>query len=235
MHLMASVVVSSRQYFSSQHLWSSYDSARRCAALEAELLGVAHYTVEHRTLAMNAVMSAVAFLEGLANEAFQDAADKDSGQHVSPRIEPLSAADVARLSEFWGASKQGEKYVSVLDKFQMALLLCERERFAKGENPYQDAHYLVELRNDLTHARPVSQEHGVPDKKRQDGIATRFADNQLMVEATQNPWYPDKCLGAGCAQWAADSARKLAEAWCDRLGLEPYFIQEAEVDGRASD
>jgi hypothetical protein len=59
--------------------------------------------------------------------------------------------------------------------------------------------------------------HGAPDKKRQDGIATRSTDNQLMINATQNPWYPDRCLGAGCAQWAADSAKYLLKCGANDL------------------
>jgi hypothetical protein len=127
--------ISSRHYFSSLHLWSSIDSATRCEQREVELFSVAHYAMDHRVLVVNSVMSAVAFLEALANEVFQGAADRDAEAHVSPRVAPLSDSEVAALTTFWAASRQGERYVSVLDKFQIALLLCGKERLLADRNP----------------------------------------------------------------------------------------------------
>src|SRR5689334_14439775 len=96
--------VSSRQYLSMVHIWSAFDLAHKCDLLEAELLGIEHFTVEHRALVTNSVMSAVSFLEALANEVFQDAADRDAGTHDSPPIRTLTDQIVARLGEFWIAT-----------------------------------------------------------------------------------------------------------------------------------
>ena len=73
------ITVASRQYLSTLHLRSSENAAKQCAVREAELLGVTHYTIDHRSLAINAVLSAVAFLEALGNEVFQDAAAVTAG------------------------------------------------------------------------------------------------------------------------------------------------------------
>jgi hypothetical protein len=220
----ATATVSSRQYLSTLHLWSSEHAARQCSDREAELLGVAHYTIDHRNLAISAVLSAVAFLEALGNEVFQDAADRHRREHDSPRINALSDQTVARLGEFWQACKEGEKYVGVLDKLQMALLLADAEQFDAGAPPMQDAGYLVKIRNDLTHHRPISRVHGVEDKKyRDDGIVKRFPENQLLAHSPINPWFPDRCLGAGCAAWSATTARAVADEWSDRLTLPRHY------------
>jgi hypothetical protein len=117
------------------------------------------------------VLSAVAFLEALGNEVFQDAADRHRGEHDSPRIKALADNVAARFGEFWRACKEGEKYVGVLDKLQMALLLADAQQLDLGAAPMQDARYLVQLRNDLTHARPVSRVHRIEDSKyKNDGI-----------------------------------------------------------------
>lgn len=220
----ATATVASRQYLSTLHLWSSEHAAKQCAAREAELIGVAHYTIDHRSLAINAVLSAVAFLEALGNEVFQDAADRYRGEHKSPRINPLSDQVVARLGEFWHACKDGDKYVSVLDKLQMALLLADCQQLNAGAAPMQDAGYLIKIRNDVTHHRPVSRVHGEEDRKyKNDGIAKRFPENQLMAHSPMNPWFPDRCLGAGCAAWAAATARAVADEWTSRLALPRLY------------
>lgn len=220
------VHVSDRHYFSILHLWSTFTFARRCQEREDSLIGVTAYDAEHRSLAISSVLSAVAFLEGLSNEVFQDAADRDQGVYTSPHIVSFSDETVALYSAFWNAKKNGESYGRVLDKFQIALTLAGKPRFNKGCNPYQDAQYLITLRNDLVHARPKSRVHGEPDTKHDHGLAKRFKSNRLMENAGSNPWYPDKCLGAGCARWAAESAKRLADEWAVQLGLQAFYLQD---------
>ena len=85
--------------------------------LEAEKTGKSAFDIQHRAYAVSAVLSAVVFLEALVNETFQDAADG----HAS-RIAPLDQRYIALMGEFWNASEMGGRYVSILDKYQMALL-----------------------------------------------------------------------------------------------------------------
>ncbi len=161
---------------------------------------------------MTSVLAAVAFLEALVNETFQDAADGDSS-----RVSSLSEQCKALMSEFWVASKEGERYVGVLDKYQMALLFAQKERFDRGVNPYQAAADLIYLRNKLVHFRPAWHEQGEPDETEKK-LATRFKPSALLA-GTGNPWFPGKALGAGGAEWACTSARSFADAWTERLGI----------------
>ena len=44
-----------------------------------------------------------------------------------------------------------------------------------------------------------------------------------MAHAPMNPWFPDRCLGAGCAAWSASTARAVADEWTKRLGLPRFY------------
>jgi len=207
------VSVSSRHYLSSEHLWSALHNARRCRQLEDEFADKGNFYIEHRTSAMTSVLAAVAFLEAFVNETFQDAADT---RNVSSRIRPLSEQCRALMSQFWQATKNGERY-RLLEKYQMALLFAQEERFDTGANPYQDASDLVFLRNKLVHFRPAWQEWGKPDEV-EDRLKSKF-DPSAFLLGTGNQWFPGKAIGAGCAEWACTSSRNFADAWTERLDI----------------
>jgi hypothetical protein len=38
-----------------------------------------------------------------------------------------------------------------------------------------------------------------------------------------NPFYPDKCLGHGCAEWAVNSSIKFVDEFFEKLGSTPVF------------
>jgi hypothetical protein len=217
----ASTGISSRHYIASQHLWAARHQARLCAELEADD-DAAPFDIRHRTFAIGTVLSSVAFLEALVNEIFQDAAD--SATHISGRIEPLGEHCIALMAEFWNASEGGSRYVGVLDKFQMALLFADKPKFDSGANPYQDTKLLIGIRNRLVHFRPAWQTQGDigRDEQRMRG---KFADNRLMSEL-RNPWFPDKCLGAGCAEWSWQTSLRLADEWATRLEIPLTYVSD---------
>jgi hypothetical protein len=94
----------------------------------------------------------------------------------------------------------------------------------KGAAPYQDAWLLVQLRNALVHykpewiigAAPVAVRHEFEKK-----LANKFALNPFT--GAGNPFYPDKCLGHGCAKWSLMSSIAFINEFYVRLGMSaPY-------------
>jgi hypothetical protein len=213
---VGAVTASVRHYLTSQHLWSALHNARRCAELEFRYTGKEPFHIEHRTSAITTVLEAVAFLEALVNEVFQDATDT-AEDAANQRIAALGKQCIGLMAQFWEASKEGERYVSVLDKYQMALLFANKARLPTDANPYQHAKRLIDLRNTLVHFRPVSQTHGEKGKLEKD-LAGKFKPNALTTGVGYH-WFPDRCLGAGCTVWACTTSRNLADEWTGRLGI----------------
>ena len=171
-----------------------------------------------------AVLSAVAFLEAIVNEVWQDAADSGPGQHRfhGDRI-PENA--LATMRELWNGKENAERAMSTLSKFQIALVCAGHDRMDRGTEPYQSVDVLIDLRNALGHFKPQWwHDDGT-------GTANYIAALRDKLKGRENrqpignPWYPNKVLGAGCADWACDSAIAFARDWYGRMGL-------TEFDGR---
>jgi hypothetical protein len=150
----------------------------------------------------------------VANELFQDASHGDESY-----LAPLHPVVVQSLATFWDLT-EGEKVgLRPLSKFQAALRIARVEPFETGRRPYQDAKLVVELRNALMHYKPETLSAVEPHQFRK-ALAGKFPPDRL-IDTPGNPFFPDKCLGAGCAAWAVQSSKALADAFFARLGIQP--------------
>jgi hypothetical protein len=190
-------------------------SARSAARIEEEKRDDSspRFDPEHRAYVMSAVVMAVSFLEATINELFAQAADG--------RLKGLNADATRRLSGCWGL--EGFQTLSLLEKFNAAVLLTGNVPFTKGALPYQDVQLLVRLRNALVHYRPewmtaASEADATVERRRlEKSLKGKFPINPLIAKG--NPFWPDKCLGYGCAKWAVESAVKFADEFFSRMGL----------------
>ena len=132
----------------------------------------------------------------------------------------------------WRATKGGRN-LDPLEKWQWLLERCGHDRLERGAPPIQDAALLVRLRNALVHFKPediaADEEHEL-----EKGLRGKFADNRLM-EGSGNPWWPSHGLGHGCIEWAACSARAVADRALEDVGVSPNYrrIETAGWNGRA--
>ena len=203
--------VSVRAYFSAYHLWA----AKRFAKLADETEGIDGFNIANRAYVTNAVLSAVAFLEAAINEIYDDAVDGHE-----PYVKSLSVATKACLTHLWTRRKSLERS-PVLRKYQKALHCAGLPVFDEGTLPYEDADLLVQLRNTLIHARPITRETGEMshlDKM----LSKRFPPNRPMAKMG-NPYFPDQCLGAGCAYWAVTAAVNFADKFFDCMDVRPNY------------
>jgi hypothetical protein len=104
--------------------------------------------------------------------------------------------------------------ISVLTKYQVALTAAGKPLMEPGTLPYQDAAFLVKLRDRLMHYKPQWQ--GDDPHELEKKLRNKFLVNQLVPSG---PWYPNQCLGAGCAQWARDTAIDLVNTWWESMGI----------------
>lgn len=43
------------------------------------------------------------------------------------------------------------------------------------------------------------------------------------MQKSNNPFFPDYCLGYGCAKWACSVAEKFTNAFFSKIGIEPNY------------
>ena len=164
---------------------------------------------QHRAYVVGAVVSATMAMETCINEIYLDACNKDR-----QKLSRLDEHEMALLAEWW---PHLERHVKILLKYQHALLVVGKPALPKGENPYQDADNLVHLRNALTHYKPEWDNALKMHADIRARLEGKFAVNPLAPDA--HLWFPDRCLGSGCAKWAVGAAEEFVRAFCERLGI----------------
>jgi hypothetical protein len=209
-----SPILSLRIYFSTYHLWAARHFAQLTAKAEAAPGRVPRFEFEHRALATNTILSAVAFLEAAINELFQDASDA----HPS-YVQSLKKEGLAALADAWD---DGADWLNILTKYQLACRLVGVQAFDRGVEPFQSAKLLIQLRNALVHYKPSSRSAG-DETSLEQGLSAKFAPNHLMEGSPGNPYFPDKCLGAGCTMWAVYTVEQFATEFFARIGVQPNF------------
>ncbi|WP_280381957.1 hypothetical protein [Nocardia wallacei] len=219
--------VQAREPLTAQHLWAALHFAQLCKRQEDEITkaGRSGPYFPHRAYAMAAVKFSVSFLESLVNDLYSDAADPYMS--TSGRMKVLAPEVISELADIWvNAEADGSKTrIQLLDKYQTALSLAGAARFAKNENTYCAAADLIFLRNELVHFKVGWQKVGASQNEAshiERRLKPKFATNQQLIG---DPWFPNKCLGAGCARWACTAAGEFADEWLSRLALPQDYKQ----------
>jgi hypothetical protein len=193
-------------------------AARQCDEREQELVSSGRLNIDlaHRADAVSAILSAVAFLEAFVNETFSDAADSPVGTY---RTEGLDTATIDRMRQFWsGGVVTIERSITVLQKYQLALVCADMPQLEAGHEPAQSVTALVALRNALVHFMPETQ--GDDSVHRLEKVLKgRLTPNRQGI----GPLYPNGVLAAGGASWACSAAMNLVIEWQQLLGLAYDF------------
>jgi len=206
-----------RAYYSSYHLWAARHFTRLAREIEDRHEGQPVFDIAHRGYVTGSILSAVAFLEAAVNEVFQDAADGHSS-YIAPLGDELIAMLASLLS---GDKVRSVSFWPTLEKYQVILLFSRKPVFDKGLAPYQDALLVTMLRNALTHFSPQTLTTHTRDEMAQS-LQGKFDPNHLMV-GSGNPFFPDHCLGSGCAEWAVGAVHKYSDEFFERIGLQPNY------------
>jgi hypothetical protein len=212
-----SVTAIMRVYFSSYHLWAASHFRHLTGLREKAVSKKPIFDVQHRAYVTNSILSSVAFLEAAINELYQDSYD----QHES-YLKSLCAEDKKRIAFLWQLTEENNKAAfSILEKYQLALVMAGKPELSTGAKPYQDAALVIKIRNELMHYKPKSL-GGELQHKLEKQLKAKFPENELMAESG-NPYFPDKCLGYGCATWAVKSVIDFANRVFDELNVQPNY------------
>jgi hypothetical protein len=117
-------------------------------------------------------------------------------------------------------------------RYQVALQSVDAERFNERRATYRNVQRLLELRDALVHHQPERHDEQRRHQRLQRRLRNRFAPNTLL--AARARWFPDLCLGAGCATWALRSAEAYSDEFCGRMGI-PSRVRPAPASRRRGD
>jgi len=213
-----------KNYLSLYHIQAAAYFARQCWKIETCEGEISQNydndsALEHRALVMACIASSVSFLEAMINEWFADAAD---AQRKGKRIKQLDENTQSLMASLWDVETYA-RTASTLEKYQAALRLSKKATYQKGENPFQDAKILIELRNALLHFKPEWVLANVGDADQADlpsleiKLRNKFPVNPFLKDA--RPLFPTQCMSHGCAQWATYSAISFVGEFYLRMGI----------------
>jgi hypothetical protein len=180
--------------------------------------------LRHEAFMLNSVLSSVAFLEATINELYADAAD-DASLFADEEHTQL----LHRIRERWANEKNFDR-APLLTKYQKILHIAGTAPFTEGDQAFDNVRDLIEIRNHLMHYRREwveVQENGAAcggettAEKFARALRRKFAMNPFAPKNL--PFFPDQCLGHGCAEWAVVNSLIFADAFFRKLGLPaPY-------------
>ena len=161
----------------------------------------------YRAYVTAAVLSSVAYLSASINELYLEV------RKLSQSGQPHVRRELNLLVEAWPRISR----VQVLQRYQLALAVADADQYNPTRMPYHDADSLIRLRDAL-----ISYDAEWDDEKGkhhtlQERLAHRFEPSPLV--SSRRPWFPDRCLGAGCAKWAVETVQVFTNDFYSRMAL----------------
>ena len=194
--------------FQREHLLAAGYFVTMAKRIESRGTGVGpEGMTRHRASVTGAIVSSVAFLESSINELyleFQRAGD--DGSSIPTRAH-------TQLESLWPSADGAPLTL----RYQVALQAVDAERFNDRRSTYKNVERLLELRDALVHHQPERHDERQRHQSLQRRLRTCFAPNTLLAPRAR--WFPDLCLGAGCATWALRSAEAFSDEFCRRMGI----------------
>ena len=202
-----------QELFAMQHLWTARHAARLCKERETQVISKRSVDTELRSHAMVSIFFAAAFLEALVNEVILGMLDAHG---PSSRTSGIPHSTIPAFRQLW----KKERQLGIRGKYQEALSVVEARQYDKRRDPAKGMMLVIELRNHFVHHQPewrdIDAEHHFERALTSAGVAP----NQ---QALGPPWFTNKALGAGIAEWSCDVSTRFARSWWKRIGLKGKF------------
>ena len=223
------IVIQFRDCFSVRYIQSAALLCRLGYDLEQEYVASGELSagqcIQHETFILNALFSTVAFLESTINELWSDAADN---AYFFP--EETTEALLRAVGEKW----KNENYFDrtpLPAKYQKILEIGRKPQFSENDPDFSGIKDLIGIRNYLMHYRrewvviQTGQATGVHRETNAEKferiLKDKFVENPISRKNL--PFFPDRCLGHGCAEWAVKTSLSFTDRFFGDLGLPaPY-------------
>ena len=204
------IVATTRERLYRQHIYSAHLFAERANALEGhEPAAISEEDRwRHRAYVTGAVFAAAAFLEASINDLYIEM--QNLSQSGQPRLPPR---EQALLSRVWPEVSGSP----ILHKYQVALSLADADSYDENKPPHVDADSLLRLRDELLSCNAEWEDKKGKHQSLEKRLKNKFLPNTLASRG--DPWFPDRCLGAGCAIWAVKTVQIFSDDFCLRMGI----------------
>jgi hypothetical protein len=197
-----------RDRLSRHHIFSAHKFAEGAEEIEAQEGDVPQEDKwRYRAYVTGAVLDAVAYLSSSINELYLDVRKLGGGEQPNLRRE------LDLLVEAWPRISR----VQVLQRYQLALSVADADQYNPESAPYLDTDSLIRLRDALLSYDPTWTDERGKTHTLEDRIRKKFPPSPLV--SARRPWFPDRCLGSGCAKWAVKTVQIFTNDFYRRMSL----------------
>jgi len=211
----------SRDKLSRHHIISAHHFAKSAEVIEAHGGDVPQSEKwQYRAFVSGAVLSSVAYLSASINELYLDV------RKVSQEGQPQVRRELDLLLDAWPRISK----VQVLQRYQLALAVADADQYNPARMPYCDAENLVRLRDALLSYDPDWDDERGKHHSLEERLKEKFPPSPLV--SSRRPWFPDQCLGSGCALWAVETVQVFTNDFYRRMSLPGRPLVGGE-DGEA--
>lgn len=201
------------------HLFAAGFFAEQATAYEQNIIEPTEsQRREHRGYVLGTLFTATAFMEASINELYLAALDADARSELG-----LADSSAEALGQKWRAKGKDRRW-SLMNKFQDALKSSQLPPYDEAAVPFIDALTLVALRNATTEYAAKWQGSPVKDAEIEEKLRGRFAESRFAQPG--HAFFPHRCLGAGCARWAASAASIFVADFRERMGLKGDLVSD---------
>jgi hypothetical protein len=198
----------SRDRLSRHHIISAHHFAEDAEAIEAQGGDIPQAEKwRYRASVTAAVLSSVAYLSACINELYLEV--RKLGQEGDSQMR----RELDLLVQAWPTIAR----VQVLQRFQLALSVADADQYNADQMPYVDADSLIRLRDALLSYDAEWDEGGGQRHTLEDRLSGKFQGSPLV--SSQRPWFPDRCLGSGCARWSVLTVQLFVNDFYSRMAL----------------
>ena len=215
----SAVSLSLKANFSDNHMLSAAHFARQSAIIETNYKYeiTEELRAEHKAYVTGAIIASVASLEATINEVFISAVDDENlFEDFDPTIPKI-------LAELWNLDVV--KKTRFLEKCRLVLDVANKEKFDTKSSLFRKVDLLIKLRNAMIHYKPewdtdLKKHKNVGDALKKCGFNTNPFSHD------NNAFFPEKCLGHGCAEWSVKSTIEFIEDFYRRMGFPPKWDEK---------
>jgi hypothetical protein len=198
----------SRDRLSRHHIISAHHFARSAEDIEAHGGDVPQSEKwRYRAYVTSAVLSSVAYLSASINELYLEV------RKLSQAGEPQVRRELDLLLDAWPRISR----VQVLQRYQLALSVADADQYNPSRLPYLDADNLVRLRDALLSYDAEWDDERGKHHSLEERLQEKFPPSPLV--SSKRPWFPDQCLGSGCAKWAVETVQVFTYDFYRRMAL----------------
>lgn len=228
MEIQDEIRIFERTYLSIMHVSAAAHFARLSANNELDekriFLGPGRFSEdwlqENNSYVTASVLCTTAFLEATINELFSDAFDGE-GEHISE----INKSARRGLASSWQKIRS-DRRIGTLEKYQLALKAANRQPLQEGVVPFQNARSVIDLRNALIHYIPVTRESEGDElaffTRLEKALQGKFEPSPLYRNSSE-PFFPSRCLSAGCAKWVITNALAFADTFFSTIGITATY------------